>query len=68
MTSNDDLMGFLLKMKEKRAIDREADRQELQDIRVKERKEDKEEMIKVINICIGEKLSEAIAPFKDKTE
>jgi hypothetical protein len=33
MTSNDDLMGFLLKMEEKRAIDREAERQELQEIR-----------------------------------
>ena len=68
MTSNDDLMGFLLKMEDKRASDREADRQELREIRVKEREEDKQEMIKVIDKCLGEKVSEAIAPFKDKTD
>ena len=44
MTSNDDLMVFLLKMEEKRASDSETARQELRDIRVKEREYDKHEI------------------------
>ena len=64
MTSNEDLMGFLLKIEDKRAKERE----ELEDIRKKERQEDKEEMVKLVNSCLGEKVAEAIAPFKEKTE
>ena len=67
MTSNDDLMGFLLKMEDKRANDREADRQEMKEQREKERQEDKEEIVKVIDKCLGEKVLEAIEPFKEKT-
>ena len=63
MTSNEDLMEFLRKMEEKRAVDREADRQEL-----KERQEDKEEIIKVIDECLGEKVAEATAPIREQTE
>ena len=64
MTSNEDLMGFLLKIEDKRAKERE----ELEDIRKKERQEDKEEMVKLVNSCLGEKVAEAIAPFIEKTE
>ena len=67
MTSNDDLMGFLLKMEDKRARERDADRQEMKELREKERKEDKEEIVKVIDNCLGEKVMEAIEPFKEKT-
>ena len=60
-------MGFLLKMEDKRANDREADRQEMKEQREKERQEDKEEIVKVIDKCLGEKVLEAIEPFKEKT-
>ena len=60
-------MGFLLKMEDKRAKDREADRQEMKEQREKERQEDKEEIVKVIDKCLGEKVLEAIEPFKEKT-
>jgi hypothetical protein len=68
MTSNDDLMSFLLQMEEKRASEREADKQEFREIRVREREEDKQAMIEVIDSSIGEKVAEAVAPFRDKTE
>ena len=43
-------MGFLLKMEDKRAEEKE----ELADIRKKERQEDREEMIKLMDNCLGE--------------
>ena len=64
MTSNDDIMGFLLEMKEKRARENE----ELAEIRKTERAEDRKEMAKLIDNCLREKVAEAIAPFKQRTE
>ena len=57
-------MGFLLKMEDKRTKEKE----ELAEIRKTERKEDREEMIKLMDNCLGEKVEEAIAPFKERTE
>ena len=39
MTSNEDLMTFLLNMEDKRAKDRETDRQEMKELREKERQD-----------------------------
>ena len=44
-------MGFLLKMEDKIAKERE----EMEDIRKKEREEDKEEMVKLVNSCQGKR-------------
>ena len=59
MTSNEDLMNFLLNMEKKRAQEREEDRQ----LREKERMEDKAELEK----CVEVKISAAIRPLEDKT-
>ena len=48
-------MSLLLKMEDKRACEREADKQEFREIRIKEREEDKQAMIQVMDNCIGEK-------------
>ena len=64
MTSNEDLMGFLQKMEEKRTKEQE----ELAEMRKKERQEDREEMVKLMDNCLGEKVLEAMAPFKERTE
>ena len=55
-------------MEEKRAKEREEDKEEWRAIREKERKEDKEELIKVIDKCIEEKISDAVGPLEEKTE
>ena len=67
MTSNEDLMKFLLGMEEKRERDREADKVEMKQIREKERKEDKEEILNAVDKCLGEKVDEAIGPLREKT-
>ena len=64
MTSNDDLMGFLLKMEEKRA----ADKEEQAEIRKKEREEDRDEMMKLMDNCVGEKILAAVGPLGERTE
>ena len=64
MTSNEDLMGFLLKMEEKRT----AEKEELGKIRKQEREEDRNEMIKLMDNCMGEKILAAVAPLQDRTE
>ena len=68
MTSNDDLMKYLQTMEEKRAKEREADKKEMREMRIREREEDRDEMRKMINSSIGEKVTEAVAPFEEKTE
>ena len=45
MTSNEDLMGFLQKMEEKSTKEQE----ELAEMRKKERQEDREEMVKLMD-------------------
>ena len=67
MTSNEDLMKFLLEMEDRRAKDREADMLEMKQLREKERLEDMQEIIKVIDKCVGEKVHHAIEPFREKT-
>ena len=64
MASNDDLMNFLKQMEEKR----EREKEEMAEARRKERQEDREEMIKLMEGCIGEKVGELIEPYKEKTE
>ena len=64
MASNDDLINFLKQMEEKR----EKEKNELAEARRRERQEDREEMIKLMEDCIGEKVGELIEPYKDKTE
>ena len=68
MTSNEDLMKFLLNMEDKRAKEREADRLEMKQLRERERIEDMEEILKVIDNCIGEKVGKAIGPLSERTE
>ena len=68
MTSNEDLMKFLKNMEEKRAKEREDDKEESRAIREKERKEDKEEFMKVIDKCIVEKITDVVLPLEEKTE
>ena len=68
MTSNNDLMTYLMKMEENRAKEREEDKIEWKEVREKERQEDKEEITKVIDKCLEEKMTEAIKPFEEKTE
>ena len=57
-------MGFLMKMEDKRAKENE----EQAEIRKRERQEDREEMLKLMDNCLGDKVVEAIAPFKERTE
>ena len=64
MASNDDLMSFLMKMEEKR----EREKEEMVDARRRERQEDREEMVKLMESCIGEKVGEMIKPYKERTE
>ena len=64
MASNDDLMRFLKQMEEKR----EKEKEEMAEIRRKERQEDRAEMIKLMENCIGEKVNEQIEPYKKRTE
>ena len=63
MTTNDDIMKFLLNMEEKHAKEREQDRKDWKEMREKERKEDRAEMVKVVDL----KVTEAIRPFEEKT-
>ena len=64
MTSNDYLMVFLLKMEDKRA----AEKEEQAEIRKKEREEDRGEMLKLMDNCMGEKIVAAMAPLRERTE
>ena len=64
MASNDDLMSFLKQMEEKR----EKEKEELAEVRKRERQEDRAEMIKLMETCIGEKVNELIEPYKERTE
>ena len=64
MASNDDLMKFLIDMEKKR----EQEKVEMAEIRKKERQEDRKEMMKLMEDCIGEKVGELIEPYKEKTE
>ena len=64
MTSNDDLMEFMKNMEKKRSQENE----ELAEIRRRERLEDREEIAKLIDKKIDEKVEKAIAPFKDKND
>ena len=64
MASNDDLMRFLKQMEEKR----EKEKEEMAETRRKERQEDRAEMIKLMENCIGEKVNEQIEPYKKRTE
>ena len=57
-------MSYLFKMEEKRAKKDE----EQAEIRKKERAEDREEMARMIDSGLTEKVSEAMAPFKERTE
>ena len=57
-------MKFLLSMKEEHAKERELDKAEWKEMRERERKEDRAEMEKVVDV----KVTEAIKPFEEKTE
>ena len=57
-------MKFLHEMEDRRAKDREADMLEMKQLREKERKEDMQEIVKVIDNCVGEKVYLAIEPFR----
>ena len=64
MTTNEDLMKFLLSMKEEHAKERKLDKEEWKEMRERERQEDRAEMEKVVDL----KVTEAIKPFEEKTE
>ena len=64
MASNDDLMISLKLMEEKR----EKDKEKMAEARKKERQEDREEMLKLMDGCIGEKVGELMEPYKERTE
>ena len=57
-------MKFLLSMKEEHTKERELDKAEWKEMRERERKEDRAEMEKVVDV----KVTEAIKPFEEKTE
>ena len=64
MTSNEDLMSYLKKMEEKR----EREKQEEAELRKQERAVDREEMVKLMNKCMEEKVSEIVAPIEKRTD
>ena len=64
MASNDDLMISLKLMDEKR----EKDKEKMAEARKKERQEDKEEMLKLMEGCTWEKVGERMEPYKEITE
>ena len=57
-------MSFLMKMEEKR----EREKEEMAVARRRERQEDREDMVKLMESCIGEKVGEMIKPYKERTE
>ena len=64
MTSNDDLMSYLKKMEEKRLKEKEEDAE----MRKKEKEIDREEMVKLMNSCVEQKMSEMVVPLKERTD
>ena len=61
-------MNFLMKMENRMEEKRKKDVEESAEIRKRERAEDREEMAKLIDSKLGEKVVEAIAPYKDKVD
>ena len=64
MTSNEDLMKFLQQMETKRVEDKRI----MEEVRQKERQEDKEELIGIINNVFSDKVKETVAPLIERTE
>ena len=57
-------MNFLKNMEEKR----EREKQEEAELRKQERAVDREEMVKLMNRCVEEKVSEIVEPMKERTD